>query len=161
MVGIGLLVLSPDELVQVNHCRCTLTEQDWTVIRSAIEKYRTSWLAGNAGGVMAMFTDDSVLMPGPGSMPAVGREAIRKYWWPAGGPKTTITKLNITYEEIGGECGTAYARGRDEVGRSIEENGTRKSHANSGTYLNVMRRLPDGSGLISHHMWDVDPSKNQ
>jgi ketosteroid isomerase-like protein len=97
---------------------------------------------------MATFTDDSVLMPAQGSTPAVGREAIRKYWWPASGPKTTITKLNITYEEIGGECGTAYARGRGEVGWTIEESGTRKSHANSGTYLNVMRRLPDGSWLI-------------
>jgi ketosteroid isomerase-like protein len=95
---------------------------------------------------MATFTDDSVLMPAQGSTPAVGREAILKYWWPAGGPKTTITKLNITYEEIGGECGTAYARGRAEVGRSIEENGTRKSRANSGTYLSVMRVLPDGLG---------------
>jgi ketosteroid isomerase-like protein len=106
--GLGCLFLSPDELAQVNHCRCTLTEQDRTAIRSTIEKYRTSWLADNAAGVPATFIDDSVLMP-QGSTPAVGREAIRKYWWPASGPKTTITKLNITYEEIGGECGTAYA----------------------------------------------------
>jgi ketosteroid isomerase-like protein len=85
---------------------------------------------------MATFTDDSVLMPAQGSTPAVGREAIRKYWRPASGPKTTIKKLNITYEEIGGERGTAYARGRGEVGWTIEENGTRKSHANSGMNLN-------------------------
>jgi hypothetical protein len=102
IVGIGLLVSFARRARPVNHCRCTLTEQDRTAIRSTIEKYRTSWLADNAGGVMATFTDDSVLMPAQGSTPAVGREAIRKYWWPASGPKTTITKLNITYEEIGG-----------------------------------------------------------
>ena len=152
---------SRDGLAQVNRCKCILTDQDRTAIRSTIEKYRTSWLAGDAEGVMGTFAEDAVLMPPQGIAPAVGREAIRKYWWPAGGPTTTITKLNITYEDIGGECSTAYARGRDEVGWIIEENGTRKSHGNSGTYLNVMRRLPDGSWRISHHMWDVDPSKNQ
>jgi len=161
IVGIGLLVFSHDGAAQVNRGEATLTQQDRTAIQSVIEKYRTSWLAGDAEGVMRTFTEDAVLLPAQGSTPVVGSEAIRKYWWPAGGPTTTVTKLNITYEEIGGECSTAYARGRDEVGWTIEENGTRKSHGNSGTYLNVMRRLPDGSWRISHHMWDVDPSKNQ
>ena len=161
IVGIGLLAFSLDGLARTNRCECPLTEQDRTAIRSTIEKYRTSWLAGNTEGVMGTFTKDAVLMPAQGSPPVVRREAIREYWWPVRGPTTTIIKLNITYEEIGGECNTAYARGRDEVGWTIEENGTRKMHGNSGTYLNVMTRLPDGSWRISHHMWDVDPSKSQ
>ncbi len=161
IVGIGLLAFSLDGLAQAIRCECPLTEQDRTAIRSAIEKYRTSWLAADAEGVMGTFTEDAVLMPAQGSPPAIGREAIRKYWRPVGGPTTTIIKLDITYEEIGGGCNTAYARGRDEVGWTIEENGTRKSPGNSGTYLNVMKRLPDGSWRILHHMWDVDPSKNQ
>lgn len=161
VVGIGLLALSPAGLAQADHSKSALTEQDRTAIRSVIEKYRTSWLAGDAEGVMSTLTEDAVLLPAQGSAPVVGREAIRKYWWPAGSPPTTITKLNITYEEIGGECGTAYARGRDEVGWTIEENGAKKSYGNSGTYLNVMKRLPDGSWRISHHMWDANPSKRQ
>ncbi len=161
VVGIGLLALSPAGLAQADHCKSALTENDRTAIRNVIEKYRMSWLAGDAEGVMSTLTEDAVLLPAQGSAPVVGREAIREYWWAAGGPPTTITKLNLTYEEIGGECRTAYARGRDEVGWTIEENGTKKSHGNSGTYLNVMRRLPGGSWRISHHMWDHDPSKRQ
>lgn len=161
LVGIALLAFAPRGLAQVNRCENSLSEQDRTAIRNAIEKYRTTWLAGDAEGVMGTLTDDAVLLPAQGRAPVVGREAIWKYWWPAGGPTTTVTKLNITYEEIGGECSTAYARGRDEVGWTILEDGTRKSHSNSGTYLNVMRRLPNGSWRISHHMWDIDPSKNQ
>jgi uncharacterized protein (TIGR02246 family) len=160
-VCIGLLAFSPTGLARAEHDKSALTEQDRTAIRSVIEKYRTSWLAGDAAGVMSTFTDDAVLLPAQGSAAVVGREAIRRYWWPAGGPPTTITKLNITYEQIGGECGIAYARGKDEVGWTIEENGTKKNRGNSGTYLNVMRRLPDGTWRISHHMWDDDPTKRQ
>ncbi len=108
VVGIGLLALSLAGLAQADHGKSALTEHDRTSIRNVIEKYRTSWLAGDAEGVMSTFTEDAVLLPAQGSAPVVGREAIRKYWWPAGAPPTTVTKLNITYEEMGGECGTAF-----------------------------------------------------
>jgi len=138
-------------------CPASLSAQDATAIKATIEKYRTSWLAGDADGVLGTFTDDAVLLPAQGGAPVVGREAIRKYWWPAGGPPTTITRLEITYEDVGGDCRIGYARGRDEVGWTLEDHGAAKSHGNSGTYLNVMRKRPDGSWRISHHMWDDDP----
>ena len=47
-------------------------------------------------------------------------------------------------------------RGLDHLGRWNE-----KVPQQFGPYLNVMRRLPNGSWRISHPMWDVDPSKNQ
>jgi len=160
-VGVGLLLLSSVGHAQPSEPKSGLTEQDRAAIRSVIEKYRTSWLRGDVEGVMSTFTEDSVLLPAQGAPPVVGADAIRKYWWPASGPATTITKLNITYEEIDGECEIAYARGQDEVGWTIEENGAKKRHSNFATYLNVMKKLPDGSWRISQHMWDDDPSKRQ
>src|SRR5215468_552960 len=103
VVGIGLLALWPAGPAHADHGRSALTGHDRTSIRNVIEKYRTSWLAGDAEGVMSTFTEDAVLLPAQGSAPVVGRDAIRKYWWPAGAPPTTITKLNITYEEMDGE----------------------------------------------------------
>ena len=160
-VGVGLLILSSFGLAQSSERKSSLTEQDRAAIRSVIEKYRRSWLGGNVEGVMSTFTAGGVLLPAQGAPPVVGADAIRKYWWPASGPATTITKLDITYEEIDGECEIAYARGRDEVGWTVEENGAKKRHSNFATYLNVMRKLPDGSWRISQHMWDDDPSKRQ
>ncbi len=34
------------------------------------------------------------------------------------------------------------------------EDGAAKTYGHPGTYLNVLRKLPDGSWRISHHMWD-------
>lgn len=140
--------------------KALLTQEDIASIKSVIEKYRTSWLSGDMEGVLSTFTEDAVVMPAQAGTPVVGLAAIQKFWWPAGGPPTKITKLDITYEQIGGDCKMGFARGRDEVGWTIEENGVTKSHANFGTYMNVMRKLPDGSWRISHHMWDDDPKKS-
>ena len=46
-------------------------------IRAATEKYRTSWLTGDAQGMLGTFTDDGVIRPAEGGAPVVGREAIR------------------------------------------------------------------------------------
>src|SRR5262249_36069096 len=82
-------------------------------VRAVLETYRTSWLRGDAEGVLGTFTSDAVLLPAHGAGPVVGMEAIRRYWWPAGAPPTTITRLEITVEQIGGDCRLAYAQGRD------------------------------------------------
>jgi uncharacterized protein (TIGR02246 family) len=135
----------------------TLSEQDVAAIRAIIEAYRTSWLAGDEQAVLKTLTDDAVLLPHHGDAPVVGRSAITKFWWPDGAPPTKITKLIITIDEVGGDCSVAYARGRDEVSWSIEERGTTKTYGNAGYYLNILRKLPDGTWHISHHMWD-DPA---
>jgi uncharacterized protein (TIGR02246 family) len=135
-------------------CKATLSKQDAASIKAAIDAYRTSWLAGDAEGVLNTFTEDAVLLPPHAGSPVVGRAAIRKYWWPEGATPAKITKLNITFEQVGGDSMIGYARGRDEVAWSVEEDSTTKTYALAGIYLNVMRKLPDGSWRISHHMWD-------
>jgi len=136
-------------------CAASLSPSDRAAIEATIQKYRTAWLAGDAEGVMSTLTGEAVLLPPQGAKPVVGAGAIRAWWWPPGAPPTTVTRLDITIEETGGDCQVGHVRGRDEV-RWLGAGG--KERGNSGTYLNVMKKQPDGRWLISHHMWDDDPS---
>ena len=137
----------------------SLPAEDVAAIRAVIETYRTAWLRGDAPGVLQTLTPDAVLLPAHGAPPVVGTAAITSYWWPAGGPATTITRLDITVEDVQGGGGFASVHGRDDVEWTQVEDGAPRAHGHPGTYLNVMRKLPDGSWRISRHMWDDGPSR--
>jgi uncharacterized protein (TIGR02246 family) len=154
-IGLAPFLLAPQlAFASDSTCSPTLSPADATAVRGVIDAYRTAWLRGDAKAVMDTLTADAVLLPAHGARPVVGADAIKKYWWPSGGPPTTITKLDITVEQVGGDCQIAYAHGRDDVAWTIQEGGTTKTFGHPGTYLNVFRRMSDGSWRISHHMWD-------
>jgi len=140
-------------------CTGALSARDIQAIRAVIEAYRTAWLRGDAKGVIDTFTPDAVLLPAHGAPWAAGTAAITNYWWPPNAPATTITKLDITIEAVEGNCGAASVYGRDDVEWTQVEGGAARRHGHPGTYLNVMRRLPDGSWRISRHMWDDGASR--
>lgn len=138
-------------------CRATLTAQDVAAIRAVTEAYRTSWLRGDARGVLDTFTPDAVVLPAHGARPVVGIAAITNYWWPPDSPPVVITKLDITIESLEGDCRIAYVHGRDDVAWTTVENGVTTTHGHPGTYLNVLRKSADGTWRIARHMWDDAP----
>ena len=138
---------------------CELSSKDAQEVRAVIETYRTSWLRGDAKGVLATFTPDAVLLPANGAAPIAGTAAITAYWWPAGAPPTTITKLDITVDRVEGDCRIAHAYGHDDVEWTSVDKGVTKTHGHPGTYLNVFQKMPDGSWRIARHMWDDGPSR--
>jgi uncharacterized protein (TIGR02246 family) len=131
-----------------------LARQDENAIRATIEAYRTAWLKNDAKGVLKTFTDDAVLLPAHGAPAVIGIAAIEKYWFTPGGPPTIITDLNISVDQVSGTPTMAFARGLDGVAWNVTQDGATHRHSHSGTYLNVMRKLPDGSWRIQAHMWD-------
>jgi uncharacterized protein (TIGR02246 family) len=149
-----LLLASAAVRSESPECSANLSERDTVAIRGVIEAYRTSWLRGDEKGVLETFAPDAVLLPAHGGSPVVGTAAIKGYWWPPEAPPTKITKLEITTEGLQGDCRIAYVHGRDDVAWTVVENGVTKSYGHPGTYLNVMKRMPDGSWRISRHMWD-------
>jgi len=136
-----------------------LSANDEKAIRATIEAYRTAWLENDAKGVLKTFTDDAVLLPAHGSPAVTGIAAIEKYWFTPGGPTTTVTKLDITVDQVDGNGTLAFARGLDSVGWTITQNGVMHRHFHPGTYLNVMKKLPDGTWRIQVHMWDDGPER--
>ena len=156
-LALTLFSATSDNATPASRCSATLSKQDTAAVKAVIESYRTSWLADDAEGVLKTFTDDAVLLPHHGGSAVVGRQALKDFWWPAGTSPVKLNKLDISVEEVGGDCNFAYARGHDAISWTVEEGGTQKTYVNSGTYLNVLRKMPDGTWRISHHMWD-DPS---
>jgi uncharacterized protein (TIGR02246 family) len=136
-----------------------LSLNDEQAVRATIEAYRTAWLANDAKQVLRTFTEDAALMPAQGGPPVVGIAAIEKYWFAAGGPPTTVTRLDITVDQVRGNSGFAFVRGLNGVGWTVTEHGTAHKHFHPGTYLDVMRKLADGSWRIQVHMWDVGPER--
>jgi uncharacterized protein (TIGR02246 family) len=134
-----------------------LTPGDQQAIKAVLEAYRTAWLANDPKGVLKTFTEDAVLEPADGATAVVGIAAIEKYWFAPGGPTTTITELNVTVDQVGGNQTFAFARGLDGVAWTVTENGTTRKHSHPGTYLNVMKKLADGSWRIQVHMWSAGP----
>jgi ketosteroid isomerase-like protein len=133
-----------------------LTEGNRADIRRTIEAYRMAWLRGSADDVLSTFTTDAVLLPHHGDAPVVGADAIRRHWFPPG-PPTVIDGLDITVEEIDGDGLVAFARGTDRVRWSTSSSGTTTHLVSAGTYLNAMRKGPDGHWRIRVHMWDDPP----
>jgi uncharacterized protein (TIGR02246 family) len=140
-----------------NERQSSLTPDDQNAIRATIEAYRTTWLANNAQGVLKTLSDDAVLMPAHGTPAVVGIAAIEKYWFTHGGPITVVTGLDITIDEIDGNATLAFARGADRVTWTVTQGGVTHRHSHPGTYLNVMKKMPDGSWRIRVHMWEDGP----
>jgi uncharacterized protein (TIGR02246 family) len=125
-------------------------------LRAVNEAYRVAWLAGDSAAVLRLFAPDAVLLPHHGDPPVVGLLAIRAFWWPPDAPPTTITTLDITTDgaEVNGNQGVLW--GRFALAFRFESDGRQRSMRNVGTYLMVLRRMPDTEWRITHRMWD-DP----
>ena len=137
----------------------TLSASDTVAIRAVLERYRTTWLANDEGGVVSTFARDAVLMPAHGNAPVVGTNSIREYWWPVSTTKTTITKFVQTLDEVGGTGDLAYARGTSDVEWSTEDKGTTQTWQNGSSFMFLLKRQADGTWLISHLIWDAGENK--
>jgi ketosteroid isomerase-like protein len=141
-------------------CGAHFSERDRAAIKAVIEAYRTAWLRGDAAGVQRTLTDMSVLLPPHASEPVVGMKKIQEFWWPKDGPATKVLQLDIFVEQVEGNGCLAFARGTDTVGWSTFEGGNVSRTRHKGRYLNVMKKMADGSWRILQHMWDDQPSES-
>ena len=132
----------------------SLSPEDLAKIKMVHKKYEETWLSGDADGVRALFSDDSVLLPPHAAKPWIGHAGLNEFWFPPNAPPTKITKLVLTLEKIGGDGQIAYAWGTHEVAWTITQGGATTNAAHKGTFLNILRKQPSGDWKISHHMWD-------
>jgi uncharacterized protein (TIGR02246 family) len=132
----------------------TLSSEDIAAIRQVHKQYEDTWLKGDADGVRALFTDDCVLFPPHADTPRVGKKGLNEFWFPPDAPPTTITKLVVTIQNLGGDGQIAYVWGTDEVAWTITQNGKTTTSSHFGRFLNVLQKQPSGAWKISHHMWD-------
>jgi uncharacterized protein (TIGR02246 family) len=139
--------------------QATLAPGDAAAIRGLMEHFRTAWLANDADGVRASFTEDAVLMPHHGLEPVVGMKAINEFWFPVTTAKTTITKFVQTIDEAGGEGRMAFVRGHSEVAWTVEDQGKTEKWRTHGGYVALFKKQANGKWLITHLMWEDVPNE--
>ena len=128
--------------------------QDRDSIRRVVNAYVEQWLAGDADGVTALLAEDAVLVPHHGLPAVVGLNAIRKWWWPAGAPPTTIDAFSIEIDQIEGTGDMAFVRGRQRLAWTT---GGRKFR-NAGNSLTILRK-DGGRWRILLQMWGDPPNQ--
>jgi uncharacterized protein (TIGR02246 family) len=134
----------------------SLSADDIAKIKRVHEQYEEMWLKGDTNGVRNLFTEDSVLLPPHSDTPRIGRKGMDEFWFPPDAPPTQILKLNVIPKDIGGDGQIAYVWGTDEVAWRTVHNGKTTTVSHKGTFLNMLKKLPNGEWKFSHHMWD-DP----
>lgn len=133
----------------------TFTAEDEQAVRSLEEAYRTAWLANDSAAVMAVLSPDAVLMPA-GVPPVRGDSAIREFWWPSDGSRTTITSYEITIEEVEGSADLAFLRGRGSLRFTYRSPGGEVSEvASRAVHLSIARRAADGEWRIARRAWSA------
>src|SRR5256885_5354580 len=120
---------------------CSLTPADVAAVRGVVSTYRDAWMAADRAAVLALFTEDAVLLPHHGDDPVVGHAAMERFWWPPGSPPFTLTRMAVTVDEAGGDCAIAFQRGTRQIARTSPG----RTYQQRGTYLNVLRQLDDGT----------------
>jgi uncharacterized protein (TIGR02246 family) len=133
-----------------------LSPEDEVKVRAVDAAYAGAWLKNEPAAVLATLWPDAVLVP-PGRAPVVGVEEIRKFWWPAGGPKTTVTTFESAITQVGGGGSTAWALGTYQFDFWWEVDGKRTERRNRGNALMVFRKSTDGEWRISYRMWSDLP----
>jgi ketosteroid isomerase-like protein len=133
---------------------CGLDRANEDKVRAANAAYVSGWLKNDQAAVLATLWPDAVLIP-QGRAQIRGLDAIKAFWWPAAGPRTTIHNFAFTTDEVGGSRDVAYARGTYRFEYSLD--GSAGTLLNVGNYLMIFRRSGSGEWRISHRMWGDAP----
>jgi ketosteroid isomerase-like protein len=129
-----------------------LTAGDSSAIEAVRAEYVRGWLGDDTAGVLATLDSAAVLLP-PGRLPVRGQDAIRAYWWPTDGSRTTITQLDWDLEELAGRPGLAFSRGMSTVGWRYQKDTVRSEQISRSTNLTIFTRGMDGRWRILRQMW--------
>ncbi len=122
-------------------------------LRALDQAYATRWIAGDADGVMKLFTDDATLVPHHGDPPIKGREAIRNFWFNPDYAPTVIVEWRRDPGEIILLGDTGVVRGRAQL--VWEYDGTRTTIPDAN-YVLIAVRLDD-VWRIRLLTWNDDP----
>ena len=151
VLGLSVLGFRPVEVVPSQ-----LPPADDVKVRAVEAAYATAWVKNDPAAILATLWPDAVLIP-PGHAPVRGVDEIRRFWWPPGGPKTTVTLFESTVVQVGGSGSTAFALSTYRFDFSWEDGGKKTERSSRGNALMLFRRNAGGEWRISHRMWSNLP----
>jgi uncharacterized protein (TIGR02246 family) len=149
-ITLAATVAAGDAGVQAQPHVAGVSAADEAAILALTQAYRDGWLANDPQKVMATLTRDAVLLPS-GMGPIQGEPAIRRFWFPAQGPATTVTRMEQQVLDLIGSGEMAVVSGRGSLAFHMgHPSQTRAQHS---WFVNVVTRQPDGRWLIARRMW--------
>ncbi|HJR15881.1 MAG TPA: nuclear transport factor 2 family protein [Gemmatimonadales bacterium] len=129
-----------------------LTAQDSSAIERIRSAYVAAWLADDTSAVLASMDSAALLLP-PGRLPVKGHDAIRAFWWPTDGSRTTITDFQWSVEEMVGTHQLAFTRGLSTVAWQYQKDTVQAEQTSRTVSLTIFARGADGSWRIIRQMW--------
>jgi ketosteroid isomerase-like protein len=125
-----------------------LTEEDVAAIRESLAAVAGLSLAGDCEAMLDLWAEDGMLLP-PNAPPVVGRADMLAMC-----ESMTVTEFSSTPVEIDGRDGLAYARGEHSWTFTVE--GVDEPSGESGKWIMIWRKQPDGTWLITHDIWNAN-----
>ena len=125
-----------------------LSDEDLAAIGEASQTVVQAYRASDWAAVVAVLTEDAVWMP-PNQPAREGRADIQEWFSPQTG-----TDFELTALETGGRGGFAYTRGSFSITFTAE--GMEGSVSDTGKYVEIWRKEPDGSWLADQVIWNSD-----
>lgn len=129
-----------------------LTARDSSAIEAVRAAYVKAWLEDDTVGVLATLDTGAVLLP-PGQLPVTGHRAIRAFWWPTDGSRTTITAFEWGLDELEGTPELAYTRGISSVAWRYQKDTVRSEQSTRNMSLTILAPGADGRWRIVRQMW--------
>lgn len=126
-----------------------LTSEDREQIRAFYETWTERLLEADFEGMAELYTDDAVVMPQ--NHPVVkGREQLLEFM--RAFPR--VTHAEFEADEIGGYGELAYVTGRYAM--TLEPEGAPEPVEDRGKFIEIRRKQPDGSWLLSRDIFNSD-----
>lgn len=122
------------------------TDEDAAEIRSVIDSYVSSTLAGDWGAWGATLDANIIFFP-PNEGPVVGHDAVMT-WVEAFPP---ITAFTYQIQDVRGEGDVGVAHGTYALSATLEDG---SPMIDDGSWVNVFARQPDGSWLYLRNIWN-------
>jgi uncharacterized protein (TIGR02246 family) len=126
-----------------------LTEEDVAAIEASPDAFAEAMLAGDWAAVAALYTEDAVFMP-PNEAAVEGRAAIQARLEPF----PPFAQFEATILEIDGSGNLAFVRATYSEAYTVE--GTPEPIHDTGKYVEIWRKQPDGKWLIAVEIWNSD-----
>jgi len=126
------------------------SDADLAMARSLTPAFMKAAETKDADAVAALYSEDAMVMP-PGSPAVQGRAAIQAFW-----RKTllsAIRKVTLLPGDLRMANDIAFEVGTYRLDLTLPDG---SAASDSGKYITLMRRQPDGSWKMTHDIWSSD-----
>ena len=126
-----------------------LTDADKKSIQDVTDRWLKAMMNNDSTAIAAEYTEDAMLLP-PNESVVKGRAAIRHYL----GQFPKVTSFKAPLVEMDGHGDLAYVRGTYEA--TLMPPGAKNPIKDSGKFIEIRRKQPDGRWLIQRDFWNSD-----